>query len=90
MKVRVAQISALQRDLTLALAAERLRIEAPVPGRPYVGIEVPNARSTIVRLRSILESEALLPGKQSRWRLRWGGMFRASRWWPTWSACPTC
>jgi S-DNA-T family DNA segregation ATPase FtsK/SpoIIIE len=57
MKVRVAQISGLQRDLTLALSAERLRIEAPVPGRPYLGIEVPNARSTIVRLRSILESE---------------------------------
>jgi S-DNA-T family DNA segregation ATPase FtsK/SpoIIIE len=57
MKVRVAQIAGLHRDLTLALSAERLRIEAPVPGRPYVGIEVPNARSTIVRLRSILESE---------------------------------
>jgi S-DNA-T family DNA segregation ATPase FtsK/SpoIIIE len=57
-KVRVAQISALSRDLALALSASRLRIEAPVPGRPYVGIEVPNARSTIVRLRPILESEA--------------------------------
>jgi DNA segregation ATPase FtsK/SpoIIIE, S-DNA-T family len=57
MKVRVAQIAALQKDLTLALSAERLRIEAPVPGRAYVGIEVPNQRSTIVRMRSILESE---------------------------------
>jgi DNA segregation ATPase FtsK/SpoIIIE, S-DNA-T family len=57
-KVRVAQISGLQRDLTLALSAERLRIEAPVPGRPYVGIEVPNTRSSIVRLRPVLESEA--------------------------------
>jgi S-DNA-T family DNA segregation ATPase FtsK/SpoIIIE len=57
-KVRVAQISALGRDLALALAAERLRIEAPVPGRPYVGIEVPNARSTIVRMRPVLEAEA--------------------------------
>jgi S-DNA-T family DNA segregation ATPase FtsK/SpoIIIE len=57
-KVRVSQISALARDLALALAAERLRIEAPVPGRPYVGIEVPNARSTVVRLRPILETEA--------------------------------
>ena len=57
-KVRVSQISALGRDLALALSAERLRIEAPVPGRPYVGIEVPNARSTVVRLRPILESEA--------------------------------
>jgi S-DNA-T family DNA segregation ATPase FtsK/SpoIIIE len=57
-KVRVSQISALGRDLALALSAERLRIEAPVPGRPYVGIEVPNVRSTVVRLRPILESEA--------------------------------
>jgi S-DNA-T family DNA segregation ATPase FtsK/SpoIIIE len=57
MKVRVAQIAALQKDLALALSAERLRIEAPVPGRSYVGIEVPNMRSALVRLRPILESE---------------------------------
>ncbi len=57
-KVRVSQISALSRDLALALSAERLRIEAPVPGRPYVGIEVPNTRSALVRLRPILETEA--------------------------------
>ena len=57
-KVRVAQISSLGRDLALALAAERLRIEAPVPGRPYVGIEVPNPRSSVVRLRPMLESES--------------------------------
>jgi S-DNA-T family DNA segregation ATPase FtsK/SpoIIIE len=56
-KVRVAQIASLQRDLALALSAERLRIEAPVPGRPYVGVEVPNVRSVTVRLRPILESE---------------------------------
>lgn len=57
-KVRVAQISALSRDLALALSAERLRIEAPVPGRTFVGVEVPNLQITTVRLRSILESEA--------------------------------
>jgi S-DNA-T family DNA segregation ATPase FtsK/SpoIIIE len=56
-KVRVSQISALQRDLALALAAERLRIEAPVPGHSYVGIEVPNPRISVVRLRSLLESD---------------------------------
>lgn len=56
-KVRVAQIASLQKDLALALSAERLRIEAPVPGRPYVGIEVPNTRAMTVRLRPILESE---------------------------------
>jgi S-DNA-T family DNA segregation ATPase FtsK/SpoIIIE len=58
MKVRVAQIASLEKDLALALSAERLRIEAPVPGKPYVGIEVPNARSSVVRMRPLLESEA--------------------------------
>jgi S-DNA-T family DNA segregation ATPase FtsK/SpoIIIE len=58
MKVRVAQISSLQKDLALALSAERLRIEAPVPGKPYVGIEVPNSHTAVVRMRSILETEA--------------------------------
>jgi len=55
-KVRVGQIAALQRDLTLALAVNRLRIEAPVPGRNVVGIEVPNSETSVVRLRGILES----------------------------------
>jgi len=59
-KVRVAQISALTRDLALALAAERLRIEAPVPGHSYVGVEVPNSSTTLVRLRPILESPEFL------------------------------
>ena len=58
MKVRVAQIAALEKDLALALSAERLRIEAPVPGKPYVGIEVPNSHSSTVRLKPLLESDA--------------------------------
>jgi DNA segregation ATPase FtsK/SpoIIIE, S-DNA-T family len=57
-KVRVAQIASLQKDLALVLSAERLRIEAPVPGKPYVGIEVPNTHSSVVRMRSILETDA--------------------------------
>ncbi|MBN2500406.1 MAG: hypothetical protein JXB38_06520, partial [Anaerolineales bacterium] len=56
-RVRVSQISSLRRDLALALSAERLRIQAPVPGQPYIGIEVPNSRSYDVRLRPILENE---------------------------------
>lgn len=56
-KVRVSQISALQKDIALALSAERLRIQAPVPGRSYIGIEVPNAAAAVVRLRPILETE---------------------------------
>jgi S-DNA-T family DNA segregation ATPase FtsK/SpoIIIE len=57
-KVRVSQISALASDLALALSSPTIRIEAPVPGQPYVGIEVPNRRSAMVRLRPILESDA--------------------------------
>lgn len=57
-KVRVSQISALSRDLALALSAERLRIEAPVPGRSYVGIEVPNQLNAVVRMRGLIECEA--------------------------------
>ncbi len=57
-KVRVGQIAALQRDLTLALAVPRLRIEAPVPGRSVVGIEVPNGQTSVVRLRGVIESPA--------------------------------
>ncbi len=57
MKVRVSKIQALSNDLSLALAASPIRIEAPVPGRDIVGIEVPNQAITMVTLRSILESE---------------------------------
>ena len=56
-KIRVSQISSLQRDLALALSAERLRIEAPVPGKSYVGIEIPNSNSADVQLRPLIESE---------------------------------
>jgi S-DNA-T family DNA segregation ATPase FtsK/SpoIIIE len=57
-KVRVSQISALATDLALALSTPRLRIEAPVPGQAFVGIEVPNRLSAQVRMRTILETDA--------------------------------
>jgi S-DNA-T family DNA segregation ATPase FtsK/SpoIIIE len=57
-KVRVSQISSLANDLALALAAPTLRIEAPVPGQSYVGIEVPHRRTSLVRLRMVMESAA--------------------------------
>ena len=56
-KVRVNQISALADDLALALAAPRLRVEAPVPGRAIVGIEVPNNEIQPVGLREVLDTE---------------------------------
>ena len=56
-KVRVSQIASLSDDLALSLAARSLRVEAPVPGRAVVGIEVPNAESSLVGLRAVLESD---------------------------------
>jgi S-DNA-T family DNA segregation ATPase FtsK/SpoIIIE len=56
-RVRVNRITALQNDLALALAAPSLRIEAPVPGRAIVGIEVPNDSATVVTLRSVMETK---------------------------------
>jgi S-DNA-T family DNA segregation ATPase FtsK/SpoIIIE len=55
-KVPVNRILALSNDLALALAASPIRIEAPVPGRSYVGIEVPNESIAMVSLRGVLES----------------------------------
>jgi S-DNA-T family DNA segregation ATPase FtsK/SpoIIIE len=57
-KVRVNKIASLVDDLALALAAPRIRIQAPVPGHSYVGIEVPNDEMALVALRDIVESDA--------------------------------
>ena len=57
-KVRVSQISSLSNDLALALRAASLRIEAPVPGQSFVGIEVPNDKIAMVGLRGVLDSAA--------------------------------
>jgi S-DNA-T family DNA segregation ATPase FtsK/SpoIIIE len=56
-KVKVSRISALADDLALALAAPRIRIETPVPGKNVVGIEVPNADVALVALRDVIETE---------------------------------
>ncbi len=57
-KVKVSRISALQHDLELALAAAPIRIEAPVPGKSIVGIEVPNPKIALVSLRGVMDSDA--------------------------------
>lgn len=57
-RVRVSQITRLSDDLALALAAPRIRIQAPVPGKGYVGIEVPNIQISMVNLRECIQSEA--------------------------------
>jgi len=66
-KVRVNEITRLANDLALALAAAPVRIEAPVPGRSVVGIEVPNTEISVVSLREIMESTAF---KNARKRSR--------------------
>lgn len=57
-KVKVSEITSLANDLALALAAPSIRIEAPVPGRTVVGIEVPNSTSSLVSLRGVIETPA--------------------------------
>ena len=57
MRVRVSKIAALADDLALALSAKRIRIQAPVPSKGYVGIEVPNDAIALVALRDTIESE---------------------------------
>ncbi|GAB4502350.1 MAG: DNA translocase FtsK [Anaerolineales bacterium] len=64
-RVRVSKIAALADDLALALAASRIRIQAPVPGRSYLGIEVPNDEMALVALRDIVEGEAFQRGRKS-------------------------
>ncbi len=56
-KIKVSKIANLANDLALALAASPIRIEAPVPGRSIVGIEVPNSEIALVALRTVLESD---------------------------------
>ncbi|MDY6847046.1 MAG: DNA translocase FtsK 4TM domain-containing protein [Chloroflexota bacterium] len=57
-RVRVSKITSLADDLALALAAARIRIQAPVPGKGYIGIEVPNRQISLVSLREVLFSSA--------------------------------
>ena len=58
--VKLSKILALQNDLALALAVQNIRMEAPIPGRALIGIEVPNIKSAIVRLRSLIENPEFL------------------------------
>ncbi len=56
-RVKISRISALADDLALALEARTLRVEAPIPGKGLVGIEVPNPKVSLVALRDVMESE---------------------------------
>ena len=61
--VRVSKIANLADDIALNLAAETIRIEAPIPGKQAVGIEVPNQEKEMVHLREVLESDEFAESK---------------------------
>jgi S-DNA-T family DNA segregation ATPase FtsK/SpoIIIE len=65
--IKLSKITTLKNDLALALAATAIRIEAPIPGKGLVGIEVPNEHRSIVHLREIMESKEY---KENRSNLR--------------------
>ena len=54
--VKVSKITTLEKDLALALQAHSLRIEAPIPGKPAIGIEIPNSSISIVGMRDVIEN----------------------------------
>jgi S-DNA-T family DNA segregation ATPase FtsK/SpoIIIE len=55
-RVKVSAIAQLDKDIQLSLGAKSIRIEAPVPGKGFVGIEVPNEQASLVSLRDVMES----------------------------------
>ncbi|MEQ8677616.1 MAG: DNA translocase FtsK [Aggregatilineales bacterium] len=57
-RTRLSKIAALANDLALSLSTRRLRLETPVPGHSYMGVEVPNKNPSIVALRSVYESRS--------------------------------
>ncbi|WP_243363131.1 DNA translocase FtsK [Fundidesulfovibrio terrae] len=69
--VKVSRISGLSNDIALAMKAMAIRIEAPIPGRDTVGVEIPNVKRQTVYLREVLESDAF-NGSPSRLTLSVG------------------
>jgi S-DNA-T family DNA segregation ATPase FtsK/SpoIIIE len=65
-RTRISRIASLSGDLALALSAKRLRLETPVPGHSYIGIEVPNKNPSTVALRSVYESRYYFDALQKR------------------------
>ena len=61
--VKISKITNLSDDIAMNLAASGVRIEAPIPGKAAVGIEVPNKQKTIVRMRDLVESNAFITAK---------------------------
>ena len=65
-RTRINKIASLSNDLALAMSARRLRLETPVPGQNYIGIEVPNHHPSTVALRSVYESKGYYDQAQKK------------------------
>lgn len=63
--IKVSKVAALANDIALAMAVPSLRIEAPIPGKPYVGIEIPNPRRRGIPLRTVIEDDCFKKTKLS-------------------------
>ena len=62
--IKVSKVAELTRDIAYGMEATSVRIEAPIPGKSLVGVEVPNRKVTTVTLREVLESERMQKGKE--------------------------
>jgi S-DNA-T family DNA segregation ATPase FtsK/SpoIIIE len=65
--VKISKITTLEKDLALALAAPSIRIQAPIPGKAVIGVEIPNSVISLVTLREVIDSEE---AHRSRGRLK--------------------
>ena len=87
--VKVSKIVGLTDDIKLNLAASDIRIEAPIPGKAAVGIEVPNDHNSAVMLRDLLQSETFQKSK-SKLSFAAGKILPGSRWLPILRKCLIC
>ena len=87
--MKISKITNLSDDLALNLAATGVRIEAPIPGKAAVGIEVPNKTRSTVRMRELVESNSFQSSK-SKLSVAWAGTSPDSPSSRIWPKCPTC
>ena len=87
--VKVSRIVGLTDDIALALAAKDIRMEAPIPGKSAIGIEVPNLEVSIVTMREVMETPSFLNATSSCPLLS-DAIFRVKRSLATWPRCPIC
>jgi S-DNA-T family DNA segregation ATPase FtsK/SpoIIIE len=87
--IKVSRIVSLADDIALSMAAPDVRIEAPIPGKAAVGIEVPNREVSMVHLRELIEAQEFTQSP-SRLTVALGKDIAGNRSYRIWPKCPTC